>query len=105
MTDGSDHKSEFSDHSLGMDRKIDRQDFLYTVGAGLAGSLLAPAAEGLGFPQESNTAQATVAQNPYPPLRTGMRGSHPGSFEAAHEMRDRREWDLSGAIKPMTLMT
>ena len=99
MTDGSDHKSEFSDHSLGMDRKIDRRDFLYTVGAGLAGSLLGPAAEGLGLPQESNTAQATVAQNPYPPLRTGMRGDHAGSFEAAHEMRDRREWDLSGAIK------
>jgi spermidine dehydrogenase len=102
MTDGKDHKSEFSDHSLGMDRKIDRRDFLYTVGAGLAGSLLAPAASGLGHPQASNTtqpAEATEAQNPYPPLRTGMRGDHPGSFEAAHEMRDRREWDLSGAIR------
>jgi spermidine dehydrogenase len=99
MTDGSDFKSEFSDHSLGMDRKIDRRDFLYTVGAGLAGSLLAPAAEGLELLQEGNTTHEAGAQNPYPPLRTGMRGDHPGSFEAAHEMRDRREWDLSGAIK------
>ena len=24
----------------------------------------------------------------YPPLRTGMRGSHPGSFEVAHKLRD-----------------
>jgi spermidine dehydrogenase len=99
LTDGIDPKSEFSDASLGMDRKIDRRDFLYTVGAGLAGSLLAPAAESLGLPQESNTTQGGQAQDPYPPLRTGMRGDHPGSFEAAHEMRDRRAWDLSGAIK------
>ena len=34
----------------------------------------------------------------YPPTRVGMRGSHPGSFEVAHQMRDRRQWDLSGAV-------
>src|SRR5262249_49741858 len=34
----------------------------------------------------------------YPPTRTGMRGSHAGSFEVAHQLRDRRQWDLSGAI-------
>ena len=100
MTDSSDHESEFSDKSLGMDRKIDRRDFLYTVGAGLAGSLLSPAASGLGLPQEAGAAASpSVAQNPYPPQRTGMRGDHPGSFEAAHEMRDRRQWDLARAIK------
>jgi spermidine dehydrogenase len=99
MTESSDLRSEFSDHSLGMDRKIDRRDFLYGVGAGLAGALLAPAASGLGIPPEAAAAAASEAQNPYPPLRTGMRGDHPGSFEAAHEMRDRRAWDLSGAIK------
>jgi spermidine dehydrogenase len=27
-----------------------------------------------------------------------MRGSHPGSFEVAHQMRDARAWDLSAAI-------
>ena len=27
-----------------------------------------------------------------------MRGSHQGSFEIAHQLRDRRQWDLSGAI-------
>ena len=96
MSEGSDRKSEFSDHCLGMDRKIDRRDFLYSVGAGIAGSLLAPAASGLGLPQGSPAAEP---QSSYPPLRTGMRGDHPGSFEAAHEMRDRSAWDLSGAIK------
>ncbi len=98
MTEVRDPHSEFSDHSLGMDRKIDRRDFLYGAGA-LAGSLLAPAASGLALPQEAAAAAPIAAQNPYPPLRTGMRGDHPGSFEAAHEMRDRRAWDLSAALK------
>jgi spermidine dehydrogenase len=29
----------------------------------------------------------------YPPTRAGMRGSHPGSFELAHLMRDGKRWD------------
>ena len=29
----------------------------------------------------------------YPPLLTGMRGSHPGSFEAAHALRDGAKHD------------
>ena len=28
----------------------------------------------------------------YPPALTGMRGSHAGSFEVMHAVRDRREW-------------
>jgi spermidine dehydrogenase len=35
----------------------------------------------------------------YPPALTGMRGSHPGSFETAHQMRNTGQWDLSGAIQ------
>lgn len=32
----------------------------------------------------------------YPPGLTGMRGSHDGSFEVAHRMRDQRGWDFFG---------
>jgi len=32
----------------------------------------------------------------YPPAQTGMRGSHPGSFEVAHQLRDTKTVDLSG---------
>jgi len=32
----------------------------------------------------------------YPPERTGLRGSHPGSFEVAHEIRDGRRFDVAG---------
>jgi spermidine dehydrogenase len=30
----------------------------------------------------------------YPPVRTGMRGSHPGSFDVAHAIRDGRTFDV-----------
>ena len=29
----------------------------------------------------------------YPPALTGMRGSHPGSFEVAHQLRDSKGWN------------
>src|SRR5438552_17243914 len=32
----------------------------------------------------------------YPPALTGVRGSHPGSFEAAHSLRDGTFWDHAG---------
>jgi spermidine dehydrogenase len=32
----------------------------------------------------------------YPPTKTGMRGSHPGSFEVAHELRDGAFWESAG---------
>ena len=33
-------------------------------------------------------AAALETERDYPPTRLGMRGSHPGSFEAAHALRD-----------------
>ena len=51
--------------NLGMDRPIARRDFINGVGVGI-GALLAP------------KAAAQVAPDSYPPLRTGMRGSHDG---------------------------
>jgi len=40
----------------------------------------------------------------YPPLRTGLRGSHPGSFEVAHELalQGRTEWGAIDAADPYT---
>jgi spermidine dehydrogenase len=65
-----------TDKRLGMDRPISRRDFLN----GAAVAALAPAAA----PQD------TPAY--YPPTRNGMRGSHPGSFELAHSLRDGTFW-------------
>jgi spermidine dehydrogenase len=79
------------DRDLGMDRDITRRDFLNGValaltGAGLRSSPLESAAN-------AGVAQATEqAPDYYPPLMTGLRGSHPGSFEVAHQLRDAKEW-------------
>src|ERR1700722_10472000 len=71
------------DRELGMDRTLPRRDFLQGMLVGAALTLSAPlrrvyAAEGA----------AQDASGYYPPLLTGLRGSHPGSFEAAHALRD-----------------
>jgi spermidine dehydrogenase len=71
-----------------MDRRIDRRDFLngVAVGVGVLGTGLGAAssalAQGAGWPQD--------AAGYYPPLLTGLRGSHAGSFEGAHALRDPR---------------
>jgi spermidine dehydrogenase len=64
-----------------MHRDITRRDFVNGVGVAIGGSLIAPgwlAAQGM--------------QEYYPPARTGMRGSHAGSFEVAHALRDGNTW-------------
>ena len=76
------------DRELGMHRAITRRDFVHGVAVGsvgvLAGASLAacrPAAPAL-------PAAAQDAPGYYPPRLTGLRGSHPGSFESAHALRD-----------------
>jgi len=77
-----------------MDRTITRRDFLNGVALSVAGSALAP--ELLRAGQQEFAPER--APDYYPPTRVGMRGSHPGSFEVAHQLRDERRWDLSGAV-------
>ncbi len=74
-----------SDRPLGMDQPISRRDFLDGMAIAVGASLL-PIGCG---PSESDTA-FTPERDPryYPPALTGMRGSHPGSFEIAHQLRD-----------------
>ena len=84
------------DRALGMDRPIGRRDFLNGVavavgafGGGLVGGGAAAAATP--WPQD----QAGY----YPPGLTGLRGSHPGSFEVAHQLRDDAFWGGRGAAR------
>lgn len=73
--------------SLGADRKIPRRDFLQgmlvAAGTTLSGPLLNAYADEL-----SVAGDAEQAPGYYPPRLTGLRGSHPGSFENAHALRD-----------------
>src|ERR1700722_2769858 len=86
--------SKARDRALGMDRTITRRDFLngcaVTVGASLAAS--SPA-----WLEAMSAPDAAAEKDPsyYPPAKTGMRGSHDGSWEVAHEMRDGQTWPES----------
>lgn len=84
-----DNCMDANDRELGMDRKITRRDFVNGVSVAAAGALFLPK-WALALEQEPEQ-----AADYYPPTRTGMRGDHPGSFEVAHELRDRKPLDLS----------
>jgi spermidine dehydrogenase len=81
--------SDSYDRYLGMDRPITRRDFVNGMAVGVAGMLSGSRwvwAEG----QSGSDAG-------YPPERTGMRGSHRGSFETAHALRDGTFWNSAAA--------
>jgi spermidine dehydrogenase len=71
-----------SDRELGMDRPITRRDFLDGVAVAIGGaSLLAEQARAATiFPQDRPGYD--------PPTLAGMRGSHDGSYDFAHALRD-----------------
>lgn len=50
--------------------------------------------------QDSLLARGITPGDPryYPPTLVGMRGSHPGSFEAAHAVRDDAFWNTAGNV-------
>jgi spermidine dehydrogenase len=101
----SEKQDRSRDRLLGMHQPITRRDFLNGIAVGVT-ALAAGSAAATG----SASASAAVAmpgaapQAPpppdaaqdafgyYPPLLTGLRGSHPGSFEDAHALRDGQTW-------------
>jgi len=87
-----------SDRRLGMTRAITRRDFLNGIAIGTGGALA-----GLAMPDPLVAAlraeaamQAASTAAYYPPTRTGMRGSHDGSWEASHALRDGSFWKTAG---------
>lgn len=76
------------DRRLGMDRPITRRDFVQGALAGAAGTWLGGALSGCADEQAGIPRAAQDAVGYYPPRLTGLRGSQPGSFEAAHALRD-----------------
>lgn len=84
------------DSELGMDRPIARRDFLQ--GAAVAAAAFSTMPPALAAATEG---EKLAQNNPgyYPPTREGMRGSHPGSFEAAHEVRDGDFWNHAQGLE------
>ena len=74
-----------------MHRRITRRDFINGV-AVTAGAAMMPWQLFAG----DEGADLEKSPNYYPPGTTGMRGSHPGSFDAAHSLRDGTFWDQAG---------
>src|SRR5882757_5964666 len=86
------------DRALGMDRPITRRDFLNGMAIGATAAASGPLfAAPLNEPMPPAPSLPSAAQDAfgyYPPLLTGMRGSHPGSFEDAHALRDGGTWPM-----------
>ena len=71
-----------------MNQPISRRNFINGFAALLGGALLMPGLTG-------SSAQSSSSADYYPPSQLGLRGSHDGSWEVGHQMRDQRGWDLS----------
>ena len=78
-----------TDVRLGVGRAIDRRDFLNGVAVAIGMGVVPQSAMAAVWPQDQS--------GYYPPSLTGMRGSHPGSFEGAHALRDGEFWTGVGA--------
>lgn len=85
-----DERSRSRDRELGMDRSITRRDFLNGLAIGAGGVLASGWLSG--FDAELLAAFDQDAPGYYPPALTGMRGSHDGSFDVSHALRDGAFW-------------
>lgn len=74
------------DRQLGMNADISRRDFLSGVSIAIGASLLPPSSVAADIGKQDLAGY-------YPPRLSGMRGSHPGSFEVAHTARDGATWE------------
>ena len=78
-----------SDKQLGMYRAITRRDFVQGAAVAAGAALQAGGLGSSGLANASAAVSAgaqrmTIAD--YPPVKTGMRGSHPGAYEIAHAL-------------------
>jgi spermidine dehydrogenase len=79
------------DRKLGMNRPIKRRDFLQgcsVLGAGALAASSLTSSQALASQLLTATASSSlkISNTGYPPLRNGMRGNHPGSFEVIHQL-------------------
>ena len=84
------------DRELGMDREITRRDFLNGMLVGTGGLVAASYLPEFLRAAALDTAEPQNQPGYYPPALTGMRGSHEGSYQVAHALRDGKFWDSVG---------
>jgi spermidine dehydrogenase len=85
--------SEDHDRYLGMDRPITRRDFINGAAVIVGGTLFSTTT----VSGRSAETEPQARTNDDPPTLTGLRGSHAGSFETAHSLRDGTFWKTAAA--------
>jgi len=96
MTDQD--RSKFTDRELGMDRVIPRRDFLNGAAMTMGAALL-PEIDRAG---RTNSDEPQNRTGYDPPTLLALRGSHSGSFEIAHSLRDGTFWKNAAAPERVT---
>jgi spermidine dehydrogenase len=81
-----------------MKRNITRRDFLNGTQVAIGASLLNPWTEVFG----TDTSKFSLGSDYYPPAKTGLRGSHDGSWETMHARVAGTTWP-AGAIERKTM--
>lgn len=81
------------DRELGMGRNIPRRDFLNGMSVAIGASLVGRDRLLAEILAEADKPYAPEKEpGYYPPAKTGMRGSHDGSWEVAHGLREGQQW-------------
>ena len=84
--------SKSYDRYLGLDCSITRRDFMNGAAMVIGASML-PGSKVFGA---TDFAELQNQKGYDPPVKTGLRGSHPGSLEIAHSLRDGTFWENAG---------
>ena len=84
------------DDALGMRQRITRRDFLNGASIAVGASVALPhGAWAEAFGLLGARSEPPQVGDYYPPAKTGLRGSHDGSWEVAHSLRDGKHWGQS----------
>jgi spermidine dehydrogenase len=84
----------FTDKELGMDRNITRRDFMNGAAMAIGAAAVTPGAHILAQTAQISEPQSRAGYDP--PALHGMRGSHEGSYQVAHSLRDGDFWRHAG---------
>ncbi len=84
--------ADSNDKELGLHRSITRRDFLNGIAITAGAAALPPHL----LAALQNDLDPEKSPDYYPPALTGLRGSHAGSFEVAHSVRDGDFWQKAG---------
>jgi spermidine dehydrogenase len=87
------------DQALGMGARITRRDFLNGIAVTAGAAVMSAIVPREMWAAASVDLAAQDVAGYYPPAKTGLRGSHVGSFETMHKVRDGAFWD--DAPKPV----